>query len=80
MVEEGCTKILFFPLYPHYAGATSATANDQFFRAVMKEKWQPVIRVVEPYFEQPQYIEALARSVEEAYATKKSKPEILVCS
>ena len=34
MVDAGCTKILFFPLYPHYAGATSATANDQFFRAV----------------------------------------------
>ena len=80
MVQEGCTKILFFPLYPHYAGATSATANDQFFRALMQEKWQPVIRVVEPYFDQPQYIEALARSVEAAYASKKAKPEILVCS
>ena len=34
-------KILFFPLYPQYAGATTATANDQFFRALMEEKWQP---------------------------------------
>ena len=80
MVQEGCSKILFFPLYPHYAGATSATANDQFFRALMKEKWQPVIRVVEPYFEQPLYIDALAKSVEEAYAKKEIKPEVLVCS
>ena len=30
MVQAGCSKILFFPLYPHYAGATSATATDQF--------------------------------------------------
>ena len=80
MVQEGCSKILFFPLYPHYAGATSATANDQFFRALMKEKWQPVIRVVEPYFEQPLYIDALAKSVEEAYAKQEVKPEVLVCS
>ena len=80
MVKEGCSKILFFPLYPHYAGATSATANDQFFRALMKEKWQPVIRVVEPYFEQPLYIDALAKSVEDAYAKKEIKPEVLVCS
>ena len=80
MVQEGCSKILFFPLYPHYAGATSATANDQFFRALMKEKWQPVIRVVEPYFEQPLYIDALAKSVEDAYAKKEKKPEVLVCS
>ena len=40
MIDAGCRKILFFPLYPHYAGATSATANDQFFRVLMEEKWQ----------------------------------------
>lgn len=80
MVEAGCTKILFFPLYPHYAGATSATANDQFFRALMEEKWQPVARVVEPYFEDPAYIDALAQSIETAYAKLDKKPELLICS
>ena len=44
MMDAGCQKILFFPLYPHYAGATSATANDEFFRALMLEKWQPTTR------------------------------------
>ena len=58
MVEAGCTKILFFPLYPHYAGATSATAN----------------------FDDPAYIDALAQSVEKAYASADKKPDILVCS
>ncbi len=80
MVEAGCTKILFFPLYPHYAGATSATANDQFFRALMEEKWQPTTRTVEPYFAHPLYIDALAKSVERAYAGLEKKPDILVCS
>jgi protoporphyrin/coproporphyrin ferrochelatase len=80
MVDAGCTRILFFPLYPHYAGATSATANDQFFRALMKEKWQPVPRVVPPYFDEPAYIDALAQSIERAYAAKEDKPEVLVCS
>ncbi|MFQ1700357.1 ferrochelatase [Loktanella agnita] len=80
MVEAGCTRILFFPLYPQYAGATSATANDQFFRALMDEKWQPVARVVEPYCDDPTYIEALAQSIERAYADAGTKPEKLVCS
>jgi ferrochelatase len=80
MIEAGCTKILFVPLYPHYAGATSATANDQFFRALMKEKWQPVSRTIEPYFENPLYIDALAQSVERAYANAEKRPELLVCS
>jgi ferrochelatase len=80
MVDAGCTKILFFPLYPHYAGATSATANDEFFRALMDEKWQPTTRTIEPYFEHPLYIEALAQSVERAYANAEVKPDILCCS
>ncbi|HHB81781.1 MAG TPA: ferrochelatase [Aliiroseovarius sp.] len=80
MVEAGCQKIVFFPLYPHYAGATSATANDQFFRALMKETWQPIARVVPPYFDHPMYIDALAKSVEAGYAALEKKPDILVCS
>jgi len=80
MVEAGCQKILFFPLYPHYAGATSATANDEFFRALMDEKWQPTTRTVEPYFKHPKYIEALAQSIERAYEGLENRPDILVCS
>ena len=80
MVKAGCDKILFFPLYPQCAGATTATANDQFFRALQKETWQPASRTVPPYFDEPKYIEALAQSVERAYAAAEEKPDILVCS
>jgi ferrochelatase len=80
MVAAGVEKILFFPLYPHYAGATSATANDAFFRALMKEKRQPAARVVAEYFEHPAYIEALAQSVERAYAKLEVRPDVLVAS
>ncbi|HEX9859358.1 MAG TPA: ferrochelatase [Paracoccaceae bacterium] len=80
MVEAGCEKILFFPLYPHYAGATSATANDAFFAALMKEKRQPAARTVPEYFEHPLYIEALAQSVERAYAALDHRPDVLVAS
>lgn len=80
MVEAGCEKILFFPLYPHYAGATSATANDAFFRALMKEKRQPSARTVPEYFDHPLYIDALAQSVERVYAGLEVKPDVLVAS
>lgn len=80
MVAAGCEKILFFPLYPHYAGATSATANDAFFAALMKEKRQPAARTVREYFDHPAYIEALAQSVERTYASLDHKPDVLVTS
>ncbi|WP_372603509.1 ferrochelatase, partial [Actibacterium sp.] len=80
MVDAGCDKILFFPLYPHYAGATSATANDQFFRALMGLPWQPAARTIAPYFDNPAYIDALAQSIERAYAAAPQAPEKLIVS
>ncbi len=80
LVEQGCDKIVFFPLYPHYAGATTATANDQFFRALGKEKWQPSVRTVPAYYDDAGYIDALAQSVETAYGALDTPPDILVTS
>ncbi|MDD7970697.1 ferrochelatase [Roseinatronobacter sp. HJB301] len=80
MVRAGCEKILFFPLYPQYAGATSGTACDQFFRALMDQKWQPAARTVAPYFDHPAYIDALAQSVQRSYDAMDEKPEVLVAS
>jgi ferrochelatase len=80
MVQEGCEKILFVPLYPQYAGATSATANDEFFRALMQQKRQPAARIAPEYFERPSYIDALAQSVERVYAGLETRPDVLVAS
>ena len=78
--EAGARRILFFPLYPQYAGATTATACDQLFRALMRDKWQPPVRTVPAYFEDRAYVDALAGSVERAYAAEDPSPEVLVCS
>jgi len=80
MVDAGCRKILFFPLYPQYAGATTATACDAFFHALAGEKWQPDVRTVGAYFDQPTYVNALALSIENTYNSLNWRPDILVCS
>jgi ferrochelatase len=78
--EQGCERIVFFPLYPQYSAPTSGTANDQAFRVLMKMNWQPSIRTVPAYYDHPLYIDALAQSVEKAYAEAETRPDILVCS
>ncbi len=80
MVQQGCDKILFVPLYPQYAGATVGTANDQFFRALMRQKRQPASRTAPEYFARPSYIDALAGSVERVYATLDRRPDVLITS
>jgi ferrochelatase len=76
----GCERIVFFPLYPQYSAPTTATANDQAFRALMRMRWQPAIRTVPSYHDHPLYIEALARSVERTYAELGQRPDVLVTS
>lgn len=80
MQAQGCERIVFFPLYPQYAAATTATANDGAFRALMKLRWQPAFRTVPAYYDDPAYIEALAASVEQAYAGLDQRPTALVAS
>ena len=78
--QHGCERIVFFPLYPQYAGASTATANDHAFRALMQMRWQPAIRTVPAYHDHPAYIAALAQSVEQTYAKLAQRPDVLVTS
>ncbi|WP_370445223.1 ferrochelatase [Oceanibium sediminis] len=78
--DQGCERIVFFPLYPQYSAPTTATACDQAFRVLMKMNWQPSIRTVSAYYDHPLYIDALAKSVERAYAGLERKPDLLVTS
>ncbi|CDZ53828.1 ferrochelatase [Neorhizobium galegae] len=78
--EKGCEKIVLFPLYPQYAASTTATVNDKAFEHLMKLRWQPALRTVPPYHDEPAYIEALADSVRAKYAALDWEPEMLIAS
>ena len=78
--ESGCERILLYPLYPQYAAATTATVNDESFRALINLRWQPAIRTVPRYHDDPIYIDALANSIESNLATLDWEPEILLTS
>ena len=78
--QAGCERILVFPLYPQYAAATTATVNDKAFETLLKMRWQPALRTVPPYHDDPVYIEALAQSVEKHYASLDWRPELLIAS
>jgi len=77
---QGCDRILLVPLYPQYAAATTATACDQAFRALMGLRWQPSVRVAPPYFDDPAYIDAIAASVRDHLAKLGFEPDALIMS
>jgi len=77
---RGCTRILLAPLYPQYCAATTATANDAAFAHLRHLRWQPAVRTLPPYFDDPAYIAALAASVEQGVAALGFEPQALVAS
>ncbi len=80
LTAQGCDRIVFLPLYPQYSATTTATANDQLFRALMKLRNQPAVRTVPPYYDDPTYIEALAASIERHLAALDFEPEVVLAS
>lgn len=78
--DQGCDRILLVPLYPHYAAATTATACDQAFRALMTMRWQPAVRVSPSYHDHPVYIDALARSMRHGLEKLDFQPEKIIAT
>ena len=79
LVEAGCRKILFFPLYPQYAAATTATANDQFFRALMAETLAAGVAHRRALF-RPAGLYRRAGRVGRTVRRPGRQPDILLCS
>ena len=80
LMKCGCERILLVPLYPQYAAATTATVCDAAFAALTRMRFQPALRVVPPYYDDPVYIEALASSIEAELKTLPFVPEVILAS
>ena len=78
--DQGCEKILLFPLYPQYSATTTATANDQAFRALADIRWQPAVRTVPAYFGDDIYVEKLAKSISDGVAALDFEPDLVITS
>ncbi len=76
----GAERVLVFPLYPQYSATTTATVNDAAFDALKTMRWQPALRTVPPYHDEPVYIDALAESIESHFSGLGFEPEILIAS
>jgi ferrochelatase len=77
---SGCERILITPLYPQYSAATTASANDEVFATLARMRWQPAIRTLPPYYDDPAYIAALKTSIEDGLETLDFTPDAIIAS
>jgi ferrochelatase len=80
MKAAGCDRILIAPLYPQYSGATTGTGFDEVARVLGKMRWQPALRTLPAYHDDPAYIAALKTSVEEGLKALPFKPDSILAS
>ena len=80
LTAQGCDRLLVVPLYPQYSAATSATVCDEVFRVLAGMRAQPTLRVTPPYYDDPDYVEALAISINAHLKSLPFQPELIVAS
>jgi ferrochelatase len=78
--DAGCDRILVAPLYPQYCGATTATVMDAVGESMSAMRWQPALRTLPPYYDDPAYIAALAQSVRDHVDSLRFTPERIIAS
>ena len=76
----GCDRILVAPLYPQYCAATTATVVDAVGSTLAGMRWQPAIRTLPAYHDDPGYIAALAASVRTGLAALDHAPDAIVAT
>jgi ferrochelatase len=60
LIKQGSGRLLLVPLYPQYSATTTAAVCDETFRALMRYRRQPSLRVAPPFYDDPAYVRAVA--------------------
>jgi ferrochelatase len=80
MVREGIDRMVVVPMYPQYSAATTASAMDALFQAIMRQRCAPALRVVPPYYDHPKYLDAVVALIREDLGRLQWQPEHFVLS
>lgn len=68
LAEQGTRKVTLAPLYPQFADSTVTTVVDEARRAIKRLHLELSVDVLPPFYDQPEYIQALAETARPALA------------
>jgi len=80
MIEAGVERLIVMPMYPQYSATTTASATDAVFKALMRVRRVPAVRIVAPYYDHPAYLDATAAIVREELAKLTWEPDHFLIS
>lgn len=83
----GIRKIVVLPLFPQYSNSTTASIYDEVMfhalgrstrKGLPEKKYSPTLRFIHPFFDDPEYIEVLAGSVQRQLADGPEPDRIIL--
>jgi ferrochelatase len=74
---KGCDRVLVIPMYPQYAGSTTASVEDAVAAAMRKWKPAPELRVLRDFHAHRAYAKAIAKNIND-YWFKHGRPDRLM--
>jgi ferrochelatase len=80
LIAVGVERLIVVPMYPQYSATTTASATDALFKALLKERRVPALRIVPPYFAHPAYVDALTNIIQDDLARLIWEPEHYILS
>jgi ferrochelatase len=80
LTAAGVDRILAFPMFPQYAGATTGSSLERLFDEVRGRRVVPAIRVVPPYYKAFEYVGAVATVAREALTAGSDEFDRLLLS
>ncbi len=77
---KGCARIAVLPLYPQFAGATTASVYDGVSMALEARMNVPELRFLRHYYDDPRFISALAESIDTHLDGLGWTPDVILTS
>ena len=79
LYSEGCRRIVILPMYPQYSGSTTGAVYDQIADYMKANRALPGLNIINSYFYESSYINALKSSIE-SFWQAKGRAEYLLFS
>ncbi|HHB94683.1 MAG TPA: ferrochelatase [Campylobacterales bacterium] len=78
--SDGIEELILFPMYPQYSTTTTLSSIEDIEARCQEIDYNPKITVIEPYYDDYDYIKLIAKKIIEALDTEDSKEYDLLLS
>jgi len=78
--RDGVEELILFPMYPQYSTTTTLSSVEDIESRCSELNYSPKITIIEPYYDDYDYIEAIASKIMQSMEGKESKEYDLLLS